>query len=161
MSLKLLILTSILGLTACGSNKAIETFKGTPGTAGMAYCVRALWQYDAIENNHPTGTIRIVENRGGTGRFYVFDDKGEELVSATGTYGFWPGEKPKDIDITFYIPKDKSLTALGKRRLGLSKKCAALPTKERDDTFLPTVLCTDQTACSFRKNLPENSQTTQ
>ncbi|CAM3252325.1 hypothetical protein SB6411_02345 [Klebsiella spallanzanii] len=161
MSLRLLILTSVFGLTACGSNQAIETFKGTPGTAGMAYCVRSLWEHDAIENNHPTGIIHIMENRSGTGSFYVFDDKSAELVSAKGTYGFWPGEKPKDIDITFYIPKDKSITALGKRRLELSKKCAALPTQVREDTFLPSVICTDKTSCRFRDNLPDKSGATQ
>ena len=153
MLFKSLILVSIIGLTACSSNKEIESFKGTSGTAGMAYCVRTLWEYDALANNHPTGIVHIMENRSGSGSFYVFDDKGEEMISARGTYNYWSGEK--DIDITFYIPKNKSMTTLATRRLELSKKCAALPTQMREDMFLPKVICTDKTACSFRLT-PDN-----
>lgn len=148
-----MVIISILGLTACSTNQEVETFKGTPGTAGMAYCVKTLWQADAIVNKVPDARVRILENRAGSGSFYIFDEKSNEMVAAKGTYGPGFGIERKDIDVSFYIPKDKSLSELGKRRLALSKRCAVIPTKERAEEFLPSVICTDVTSCRFRSDL--------
>ena len=153
MLFRLLVIFSILGLTACSSNQEVETFKGTPGTAGMAYCVKTLWQVDALVNKVPTTSVRILESRAGSGSFYIFDEKSNEMVAAKGTYGPGFGREREDIDVTFYIPKDKSLTDLGKRRLALSKQCAAIPTKDRAEEFLPNVICTDVMSCRFRGDL--------
>lgn len=155
MPFRLMVIFSILGLTACSSNQEVETFKGTPGTAGMAYCVKTLWQADAFVNKVPDSQVRIIENRAGSGSFYIFDEKSNEMVAAKGTYGLGFGIEREDIDVTFYIPKDNVLTELGKRRLALSKKCAVIPTKERAKEFLPSVICTNMTSCSFRSDLYE------
>jgi len=153
MSIKPLFFMSFLALSACSTNKVVDTFSGTPGTAGMAYCVRDLWENDAIANNYPSGPIRILENRSGTGSYYVFDEKGEEMVQAKGTIGLWFGDKPEKIEVNFVIPQDKSMTVRATRRLELSKQCAVIPTKVRDDKYLPSVICTDKTACNFRRDI--------
>lgn len=57
---------SFLALSACSTNKVVDTFSGTPGTTGMAYCARDLWENDAIANNYPSSPIRTLENRSGT-----------------------------------------------------------------------------------------------
>ncbi|MCW2484854.1 hypothetical protein J5069_02975 [Candidatus Symbiopectobacterium sp. NZEC127] len=153
MSIKPLLFMSFFALTACSTTKVVDTFTGTPGTAGMAYCVRDQWVSDSLVNHYPSGAIRIMEDRSGVGSYYVYDDKGEEMVRAKGTIGYWPGQKPSDIEVNFYMPQDKSMTARATRRLALSKQCAAIPTKEREDKYLPSVICTDKTACSFRRGI--------
>lgn len=148
---KAYIVLSIMALTACSTTKMVETFPGTPGTASMAYCVRDQWRGDAISGQYATGPIQIMESRSGSGGFFIFDGHGNEMVRAIGTIGFWPGQKPERIEVRFFIPGDQNMSTRSQRRLALTHQCAALPAKEREDKFLPSVICTDLNGCDFRK----------
>ncbi|PJI69302.1 hypothetical protein CUN64_06260 [Serratia sp. TKO39] len=75
------------------------------------------------------------------------------MVQAKGTIGLWFGDKPEKIEVNFVIPQDKSMTVRAIRRLELSKQCAVIPTKVREDKYLPSVICTDKTSCNFRRDI--------
>lgn len=137
-------------LASCSNNKLYDQFPATNGTIGMAYCVRAMWQVDAMTNKVDIDVINLIENRSGAGSFYVYDNDGNEFVSIIGTYGLL-GKNEDDIDIRFYVPKDKAISPLTKRRYDLTKTCAKIPTQEREKLFIPNVICTDQNGCDFRK----------
>ncbi|HGN1707134.1 TPA: lipoprotein [Providencia rettgeri] len=136
-------------LTGCNSNKLLEAFPASVGTESMAYCVQNTWTQDALDHNEKINNIVIIENRLGDGAFYVFEDNGVEIVSAKGTYGFI-GKRTSDIDINFYIAEGKTETERTKRRLSLTKMCAKIPSEERKELYLKSIVCTDLSGCVFR-----------
>ncbi|WP_409311002.1 hypothetical protein [Pectobacterium sp. B1J-3] len=150
MMKKIFISLIIPLLASCSNNRLYDQFPATNGTIGMAYCVRGMWQADAIVNKVDTDAITLIENRSGMGSFYVYEHDGNEFVSIIGTNDFW-GKNEGDIDVRFYVPKDKAISPLTKRRYDLTKMCAKMPTQEREKLFIPNVICTDQNGCDFRK----------
>lgn len=137
-------------ITGCNNSKLLDNFPASVGTQSMAYCVKDAWTKDALAQNESTNDIVVIENRIGDGAFYVFEDNGIEIVSIRGTYGFI-GKRTSDIDINFYIAEGKLETERTKRRLALTKVCAKIPSQEREDIYLKTVVCTNLDGCKFRK----------
>ncbi|OCA55117.1 hypothetical protein C6H64_03840 [Photorhabdus luminescens] len=136
-------------LTACSTTQLYEEFPATNGTMSQAYCTHNLWTDHALKYGKTASNIIIHENRSGYGSFYVFEEKGDEIVQINGTYGIF-GKHEGDIDVRFYIPKDKPITPLSLVRLKLTKICASLPSATREEVYLPNTICTDLSGCKFR-----------